>query len=43
MIEYQTLTLFIKFAVFLVCAWGWTKSNRSLFAWGAVISFILLF
>lgn len=43
MIEYQTLELLVKLTVFLICVWGWTKNNSSLFVWGAVISFICLF
>lgn len=42
MIEYQVLALLVKFTVFLICIWGWTKYDNSLFAWGALISFLVL-
>lgn len=42
MIEYQTLSLLVKFTVFLICVWGWTKYDSSLFAWGSVIAFFAL-
>lgn len=42
MIEYQVLTLLVKFTVFLICVWGWTKYDSLLFAWGALISFLVL-